>query len=212
MADVKICGISTVDDLTAAHAAGARWVGFVFFPKSPRHLEHDQARLLRDHLDALVKPPIPVALLVDADDALLDQIVAAARPGVIQCHGNESPERIGAIKARYGIKVMKAIRVANAESLKAAEAYDGAADMMLFDSAPTGASLPGGTGHRFDWGLMQSYEGITPWMLAGGLNPENVSEAITISGADAVDVSSGVEESPGNKDHEAIHRFVSASL
>lgn len=212
MADVKICGISTSEDLNAVHAAGARWTGFVFFPKSPRHLEDEQARHLRDHLDAMTKPPIAVALVVDADDDQLDRIVAAARPGMIQCHGNESPERVRAIKARYDLKVMKAIRVANAETLKSAEAYDGFADMMLFDSAPTGASLPGGTGHRFDWALMQSYEGTTPWMLAGGLTPENVAQAIRVSGADAVDVSSGVEESPGNKDHAAIHRFVSASL
>ena len=212
MADVKICGISTIDDLIAVHAAGARWTGFVFFPKSPRHLEDEQARLLRDHLDAMTKPPLPVALVVDADDDALDRIVRLTRPHMIQCHGQESPARLSEIKTRYDVKVMKAIRVANAETLKSAEIYDGIADMMLFDSAPTGASLPGGTGHRFDWALMQSYEGKTPWMLAGGLNADNVAEAIQVSGADAVDVSSGVEESPGNKDHEAIHRFVSASL
>ena len=212
MADVKICGIKTQADLIAVHHAGARWAGFVFFEKSPRHLTLDDARSLRDHLDAFMAPPVPVALVVDADDASLDAIVAAVRPGLIQCHGKESPERVQMIKTRYNVNVMKAIRVAHAETLKLAEAYDGFADMMLFDSAPTGAILPGGTGHRFDWSLMQAYEGKTPWMLAGGLTPDNVAEAIRISGAKSVDVSSGVDESPGNKDHAAIHRFVSAAL
>lgn len=212
MADVKICGIRTIDDLNTVHHAGARWTGLVFFEKSPRHLTLDNAKLLRDHLDAFSAPPISVALVVDADDDTLDQIVTAARPGMIQCHGKESPERIQEIKNKYNVNVMKAIRVASVETLKSAEAYDGYADMMLFDSAPTGATLPGGTGHRFDWALMQSYEGVTPWMLAGGITPENVAEAIRISGAKSVDVSSGVDESPGNKDHAAIHRFVSAAL
>ena len=212
MTDVKICGIRTHNDLNVAHDAGARWTGFVFFEKSPRHLSLDEAKLLRDQLDALLSPPVSVALVVDADDATLDQIIASARPEIIQCHGKESPERVQMIKNKYNVKVMKAIRVASTETLKSAEAYDGYADMMLFDSAPIGAALPGGTGHRFDWALMKYYEGTTPWMLAGGLTPENVAEAIRVSGAKSVDVSSGVDESPGNKDHSAIHRFVSAAL
>jgi phosphoribosylanthranilate isomerase len=212
MADVKICGIRTTDDLTAAHAAGARWTGFVFYPKSPRHLTLDEAAGLREHLLGLEEPPLSVALVVDAGDDELGGIADALRPEMIQCHGSETPERIREIKSRFNTGVMKAVRIADARALKAAEAYDGAADMILFDSAPPEAELPGGTGHRFDWELMRSYEGQVPWMLAGGLTPDNVAEAIRISGAKAVDVSSGVENSPGNKDHEAIHRFVSASL
>lgn len=211
MADVKICGIRTYDDLSAVHQAGARWVGFVFFQKSPRHLAFDEARALRTHLDALSNPPLPVALTVDADDALLDLVVEAAQPTMIQCHGKETPARVLAIKDKYSVNVMKAIRVAHVEALKVAEEYDGVADMILFDSAPDSTGLPGGTGQRFDWRLMQSYEGKTPWMLAGGLTPENVAEAILTSGAKAVDVSSGVDKSPGQKDFDAIHRFVSAA-
>ncbi len=212
MADVKICGISTIDDLNAVQSAGARWTGFVFFPKSPRHLSLHDAQSLRSHLDAMTLAPIPVALVVNADDDELEQIMTMARPGIIQCHGDETPERLREIKNKYSIQVMKAIRVKHEETLIASKAYDGIADMMLFDSAPTGASLPGGTGHQFDWALMKAYDGTTPWMLAGGLTPDNVAEAIRISGANAVDVSSGVEESPGKKDPEAIHRFVSAAL
>lgn len=211
MADVKICGIKTKQDLQAATRAGARWVGFVFFPKSPRHLTVDAAAELRQAADDLADRPEIVALTVDADDALLDDIVAAARPDLIQCHGQETPDRIRMIKARYHRPVMKAIRVKDTASLDAAKAYDGHADLMLFDSAPAQADLPGGTGHAFDWGLMSAWQGSTPWMLAGGLTPENVADAIMISGATAVDVSSGVEHQPGNKDHAAIHRFVSAA-
>ena len=214
MADVKICGIKTIEDLAAVSTAGARWVGFVFYPKSPRHLSVEDARRLRqaveDIEDKTATRPLIVALTVDADDAQLQDIVDAARPDFIQCHGQETPERISAIKSRFGVSVMKAIRVKNADTLSSARAYDGHADMMLFDSAPVDADLPGGTGHAFDWGLMAAWQGTTPWMLAGGLTPENVAQAITISGANAVDVSSGVETAPGNKDHAAIHRFVSA--
>jgi phosphoribosylanthranilate isomerase len=212
MADVKICGIKTMDDLMAVHTAGAKWTGFNFCSGSPRHLSLDEAATLRQHLHSMTKPPIPVALVVDASDDELDIIVNTAQPEIVQCHGNETPERVRMIKSKYNVNVMKAIRVTGADTLETAEAFDGYADIMLFDSAPASASLPGGTGQRFDWTLMQFYKGHTPWMLAGGLTPDNVVEAIRVSGAKAVDVSSGVENSPGNKDPEAIHRFVSASL
>ncbi len=214
MARVKICGIRTPDDLHAVQLAGADWTGLVFASPSPRHLSLNEAAAIRDAADAInkVKAPLLVALVVDAVDAMLDGIAAAMRPDVIQCHGNESPARLAAIKSRYGCAVMKAIRVQSAESIIDAKKYDGIADILLFDSASQDAALPGGTGRSFDWGLMKAYHGKTPWMLAGGLTPENVAEAIRISGANAVDVSSGVESVRGQKDHPAIRRFISTAL
>lgn len=218
MARVKICGIKTPEDFTAAANSKADWVGLVFFPKSPRHLSFDEAMAIRNAADghrqstAGLRTPLLTALVVDADDALLDDIFAAAKPDLIQCHGNEPPERIKAIKTRYQCAVMKAIRVKSHESLTEAKAYEGYADIMLFDSAPVDAELPGGTGHAFDWGLMKAYDGTTPWMLAGGLTPHNVAEAIKASGAEAVDVSSGVEDKPGIKNHKFIQDFVTAAL
>lgn len=214
MARVKICGIQNADDYIASHRAGADWVGLVFFPKSPRHLTLEQAAEIRATADAIagIKTPLLVALVVDASDDQLDGITSAMRPDLIQCHGNESPARIAEIKSRYGIAVMKAIRVKSEESLMDATAYDGIADILLFDSAPIDATLPGGTGHAFDWGMMSAYLGTSPWMLAGGLTPANVADAIRISGTMAVDVSSGVEKTPGQKDHAAIQHFVSAAL
>jgi phosphoribosylanthranilate isomerase len=210
---VKICGIQNADDAHAAAMAGAHWVGMVFFPKSPRHLSLEAAANIHREMQAILPalPLVQVALVVDADDAELDAITAAIKPDAIQCHGNESPERIAAIKARYNTVIIKALRVQSEDSLKTAEAYDGLADMMLFDSAPVAASLPGGTGDVFDWRLMKTYQGKTPWILAGGLTPANVAEAISISGAMAVDVSSGVESAPGKKDHQAIQDFISAA-
>ena len=209
MVDVKICGLRTTEDMNAVAEAGARWAGFVFFPKSPRHLSLTEAADLRLAAEQMDHRPEMVALTVDADDHELDNIITALKPDMLQCHGAESPQRISAIKSTFGLPVMKAIRVKDAETLRAAEAYDGHADLMLFDSAPIDADLPGGTGHAFDWGLMAAWNGTTPWMLAGGLTTTNIAAAIAISGATAVDVSSGVETNPGNKDHAAIHRFVS---
>lgn len=208
MADCKICGIRTPADLDAAARSGARWAGMVFYPKSPRHLSFEEARALRDSDAGIAR----VALVVDADDASLEAIITAAAPDLLQCHGHETPARMAAIKARFGLPLIKAIRVKDADTLAAALAYDAVADLMLFDSAPTAASLPGGTGHAFDWPLMRHWQGSKPWLLAGGLTPENVSAAIEASGAEAVDVSSGVESAPGIKDHAAIQRFVSAAL
>jgi phosphoribosylanthranilate isomerase len=211
MVDVKICGIRSEDDLKAVAAAGATWTGLVFFPKSPRHLNVDDAAALRQAAERLSSRPQLVALTVDADDGLLDDIMARVQPDMLQCHGQEDPARISAIKTRYGRPVIKAIRVHNEQSLIDAKAFDGHADMMLFDSAPVDAVLPGGTGHAFDWGLMRQWQGATPWMLAGGLTPENVAQAIAESGAKAVDVSSGVEDAPGIKNPAAIQRFVLAA-
>jgi len=211
MVDVKICGIRSADDLRAVAAAGATWTGFVFFPKSPRHLSIDDAAALRSVAQRLPSAPKIVALTVDADDETLDEIMTQVQPDLIQCHGEEDPNRITAIKSRFACPVIKAIRVHDQQSLISAEAFDGHADMMLFDSAPMDAVLPGGTGHAFDWSLMRQWRGATPWMLAGGLTPENVAQAIAKSGATAVDVSSGVEDAPGIKDPAAIQRFVLAA-
>jgi len=211
MVDVKICGIRSADDLRAVAAAGATWTGFVFFPKSPRHLSIDDAAALRSVAQRLPSAPKIVALTVDADDETLDEIMTQVQPDLIQCHGEEDPNRITAIKSRFACPVIKAIRVHDQQSLISAEAFDGHADMILFDSAPMDAVLPGGTGHAFDWSLMRQWRGATPWMLAGGLTPENVAQAIAKSGATAVDVSSGVEDAPGIKDPAAIQRFVLAA-
>jgi phosphoribosylanthranilate isomerase len=212
MARTKICGIRTPEDLRCVAQAGGRWAGMVFFEKSPRHISFETAHSLREHADQMKDAPDLVALVVNADTTRLEKIAEFARPDMIQCHGSETPDDVSSIRDRFGIPVMKAFRVEGPETLANARAYDGAADMMLFDSAPLDAELPGGTGHRFDWGLMRHYTGATPWMLAGGLTPQTVADAIRISGAEAVDVSSGVEGAPGIKDHAAIQRFVSAAL
>jgi len=212
MARTKICGIQTPEDLNCVAWAGGSWAGMVFFEKSPRHISYETARILRAQTRQIDNPPQLVALVVNADLARLETIVEFAQPDMIQCHGSETPDDIAFIHERFGIPVMKAFRVEGPRTLIDARAYDGAADMMLFDSAPLDADLPGGTGHRFDWGLMRHYTGTTPWMLAGGLTPETVADAIRISGAEAVDVSSGTERAPGIKDHAAIQRFVSAAL
>ena len=212
MVQAKICGIRTAADYDCAAASGAAWVGTVFCPESPRNLSLDEAAALRDHGIARGLAAERVAVVVDADDKALEAIVAAAGPALLQCHGSESPERVAEIGERFGLPVMKAVRVKDEGSLEEAMAYDGVADRLLFDSAPKDAALPGGTGHVFDWGLMRRWKGTTPWMLAGGLTPDTVQEAIAASGAESVDVSSGVEGSPGVKDHDAIRRFVSAVL
>lgn len=210
MINVKICGIRTPQDLAAVAEAGARWAGMVFFEKSPRHLAFDEAELLK--VAARSTALQRVALVVDADDDQLDRIMASAAPDMVQCHGQEPPQRLAEIKSRYSVEVMKAIRVEGKHSLDDALVYDEIADWMLFDSAPANASLPGGTGHRFDWEVMQHWQGAKPWMLAGGLTTENVAEAIAVTGANAVDVSSHVEKTPGVKDHDAIQGFVSAAI
>ncbi len=208
----KICGIRTVADLQAS--SNADWVGLVFYPSSPRHLTLAEARLISDAAASAPKPR-RVALIVDAEDEDIAEIIEAARPSMLQCHGSESPARIMGIQSHFDIEVMKAIRVNSAASLKKAAEYDGVADYLLFDSPPHRAALPpylpGGTGHSFDWDLLSSWQGRSPWMLAGGLTPSNVGTAIALSGAKAVDVSSGVESTRGIKDHKSIHRFLSAA-
>lgn len=207
---VKICGLRDAASVVAAADAGARYVGFVFFPKSPRHVEIAQAAKLA----ALVPVGVcKVALTVDADDAMLDALTAAVPLDMLQLHGHESPERVAEVKARYGLPVMKAVGVADAADLVQLDIYAKVADQLLVDAKPPkDARLPGGNGLSFDWQLLAGRKWTVPWMLAGGLTPENVREAIKRTGARQVDVSSGVEGAPGDKDATLIKAFVDACM
>ena len=206
---VKICGLSDRAGLDAAVAAGARYVGFVFFARSPRCVSVETAAAL-----ALEVPPgvAKVALVVDADDATLDDIVARVPLDMLQLHGRETPERVAEIRARHGLPVMKAVGVATEADLPALDLYAAVADQILVDAkAPAGAALPGGNGLAFDWRLIAGRRWPVPWMLAGGLTPENLAEAVARTGARQVDVSSGVESAPGRKDADRIRAFLSAA-
>jgi phosphoribosylanthranilate isomerase len=206
---VKICGLRTAEDLAAVAAAGAAYAGFVFFPKSPRHLSIEAARAL-----ALGAPEglCKVALTVDAEDAALDAIIEAVPLDMLQLHGHESPARVAEVKARYGLPVMKAMGVADEGDLSGLMEMSLAADQLLIDAKPPkGADLPGGNGLAFDWRLLVGRKWLKPWMLAGGLTPENVAQAVRLTGARQVDVSSGVESAPGVKDPARIAAFVQAA-
>ena len=211
--DVKICGIGTPADYDTCCAAGAAFSGMVFFEKSPRHLTREQAMTIRDHAGAVggAAGPRRVALSVNMNDSQIEEVVEAADPHLLQLHGDETPERAAALKTRFGLPVIKAIRIANAEDLAASKMWDGAVDWLLFDAKGDPNGLPGGTGHHFDWRLLADHKGQTKWMLAGGLSPDNVAQAIAITNARALDVSSGVESAPGKKDPRLIHAFVSAA-
>lgn len=208
--DVKICGVSDRAALDAAVSGGARYVGFVFFPRSPRHVTPAQAAELSA---ALPDDVIPVALAVDPDDALIGEIDAVAGISMFQLHGAETPDRVAEIKIRTGKRVMKAIKVSDAPDLDSANAYLDVADMLLFDAkTPVDMknALPGGNAISFDWTILAGRDWPLPWMLSGGLDPENVADAIRISGAPAVDVSSGVETAPGVKNPARILAFLEA--
>lgn len=206
---VKICGLTEARDVAAAAAAGAAYVGFVFFEKSPRHVNVEAARAL-----ALEVPPgvAKVALTVDADDAALDALCSRVPLDMLQLHGDESPVRVSEIKARHGLPVMKAIGIADEADLAQIERYAGVADQLLVDAKPPkGATRPGGNAVAFDWGLIEGREWSLPWLLAGGLTPDNVADAVRRSGARQLDVSSGVEAEPGRKDPALIRAFISAA-
>ncbi len=206
---VKICGLKTSEDVAAVATAGGRYAGLVFFAKSPRHLELDQARNLALEIPEGVAK---VALTVNADDATLDAITSQVPLDMLQLHGKESPERVQEVRARYGLPVMKAIGIADADDLDQISVYTRVADQLLIDAKPPkNAELPGGNGLAFDWRLLAGRRWATPWMLAGGLNPENVAEAIHLTGATQVDVSSGVESAPGVKNAKKIADFVQAA-
>lgn len=206
---VKICGLTTSDHVAAAVEAGARYLGFNFFPKSPRSVDPDTAaRLAADVPPGVAK----VALVVDADDATLDAIVGKVPLDMLQLHGSETPERVAEIRARYGLPVMKAVGIAGAADLARLDDYMDVADQILVDAkAPKDAELPGGNGLPFDWRLITGRHWSKPWMLAGGLTPKNVALAIRMTGARQVDTASGVESAPGLKDAALMRAFVEAA-
>lgn len=206
---VKICGLRDAGHVAAAVQAGAAYVGFVFFPRSPRHVTPAEARAL-----AIEVPPgiAKVALSVDADDVALDAIVEAVPLDMLQLHGHESPERVAEVRARYGLPVMKAVGIASEADLALLDEHLRVADQLLVDARPPkGGALPGGNGIAFDWRLVSARRWPRPWMLAGGLTPDNVAEAVRLTGAPQVDVSSGIETAPGVKDAELIRRFLAAA-
>ena len=209
--EVKICGLKTDAALEAALSGGADYVGFVFHAASPRNLDLATAHRLAQKARGRAKI---VALLVDPDDRQLDEVVEAVGPDIIQLHGAESPERVAAITERFKRPVMKAVKVKSAADAEAALAYKDKAGLILFDSkAPEDrdGALPGGNGIAFDWQVLETVRGKIDYMLAGGLTPVNVGEAIRLTGARSVDVSSGVEKRPGEKDIELIGRFLHAA-
>jgi phosphoribosylanthranilate isomerase len=206
---VKICGLSTLQTLDAALDAGADMVGFVFFPPSPRHLQFDLARALGQQVRGRAQK---VALTVDADDAFLQSAVEALRPDILQLHGSESVAQIAAIRRKFGLPVMKAVPIAVKHDLARIGAYATVADRLLFDArAPRDATRPGGLGNTFDWHLLENVRTPVPFMLSGGLDSDNVGEALRITRASGIDVSSGVERAPGVKDIDKIIAFVRAA-
>jgi phosphoribosylanthranilate isomerase len=209
LARVKICGLRDAAGLDAAVRASAAYVGLVFFEKSPRNVTVMQAATLAASVPAGIAK---VALVVDADNAALDAITAAVPLDILQLHGHETPARVAEIKARYGLSVMKAVGVADASDLAQLDVYAQVADQILVDAKPPkNADLPGGNGLSFDWTLVANRQWQTPWMLAGGLTPDNVAQAIKLTGASQVDVSSGVESAAGVKDADLIAQFVAAA-
>lgn len=202
----KICGLSTEADVAAAAKAGAGYVGFVFFERSPRHVTINRAR----ELATSVPPGVAkVALSVDADPAYLDDIVDKVPLDLLQLHGRESPARVAQVRARYGLPVMKAIGIADASDLAGIETYGEVADQILVDAKPPrDAVLPGGNGLPFDWRLLQGLTWPRPWMLSGGLTIDNFADAVRLTGARQIDLSSGVEKSRGVKDPDLITRFL----
>ncbi|HUJ48509.1 MAG TPA: phosphoribosylanthranilate isomerase [Rhizomicrobium sp.] len=206
---VKICGIASVEAADAAAKAGADYAGLVFFRRSPRYLQLAQAMAIAERLRGRSRT---VALIVDATDAEIESVARAVKPDILQLHGNETVERVAAIKSRWNIPVMKALAIAEAGDFASVAAYERVADMLLFDAkAPANATRPGGHGASFDWQLLRGRTFSRPWLLGGGLNAENVARAIGISGAAAVDCSSGVETALGIKDPQLIRDFVAAA-
>ncbi len=205
---VKVCGLKTIDALEASIEGGADLAGFVFFEKSPRHLTLEAAKDLAATAAGRIGL---VALTVDASDARLEAIIEAVRPDFLQLHGRETPERVREVKARFHLPVIKAIGVGCREDLLAASTY-AEADVLLYDAKPApGAARPGGLGQAFDWDLLNVAPKEKPWLLSGGLTAETVAEAICLTGAPGVDVSSGVESAPGEKDPSRIAAFLLAA-
>lgn len=207
-ARVKICGLTSADDLRNAIEAGAAFVGLNFYPRSPRKLSFDQASRL---LAAIPESVTSVALLVDPDDALAAR-AAGLGVGIVQLHGSETPARVAEIRELTGLPVMKAIGIGGRQDLARIPAYEAVADWIMVDARPPeGATRPGGNAVSFDWRLIAGRQWARPWMLAGGLTAGNVAEAVRLTGADVVDVSSGVESAPGRKDPAKVAAFIAAA-
>ncbi|NUS69777.1 MAG: phosphoribosylanthranilate isomerase [Ensifer adhaerens] len=205
---VKICGLKTAEAAERAVALGASHVGFIFFPKSPRNIEPDDAGRIADRIRGQAKI---VAVTVNADNDELDEIVSALNPDILQLHGSEDAERLLTVKAMYGLPVMKALSVREASDLEKIDAYIGIADRFLFDAKPPkGSDLPGGNGVSFDWQLLDALDGSVDYMLSGGLNADNIGEAMAQTSARAIDISSGVESAPGVKDLKLMESFFNA--
>lgn len=206
MTKVKICGLSEPETLTAAIESGADFVGLVFYEPSPRHVEIEVAAYLAKQIPETVEA---VGLFVNPSDEYLTQVLNDVPLTMIQLHGSETPERVREVKEKFKLPVMKAIPIETADDLQSIKPYDGLADWLLFDARAE--KLPGGNGIAFDWNILKGYQGNAPWMLAGGLTPDNVSEALNILSPDALDVSSGVESASGVKDVSKIHSFLKAA-
>jgi len=205
---IKICGLKSFEALDVALEAGADLVGFVFFPPSPRHVGPEAARALCERVRGRVQK---VALSVDATDDELIASIEGLKPDLLQLHGRETPERVAMVRARFGLPIMKALPIAEQADLAAIRLYDGVADRLIFDArAGVEATRPGGLGKRFDWTLLEGVRTRVPFMLSGGLDAANVAQALRITAASAVDVSSGVERAPGEKDPEKIRAFIEA--
>jgi phosphoribosylanthranilate isomerase len=206
---IKICGLKTPAALEAALAAGADLVGFVFFPSSPRHIGFEAARMLGERVRTGARK---VAVSVDANDELLKKCIDALKPDLLQLHGKETPERVAVIRSRFGLPVMKALPVTERADLSSVHLYAKVADLLMFDArAPRGATRPGGLGKAFDWCLLKNLELRVPFMLSGGLDAGNVGEALRTTCANGLDVSSGVERAPGEKDVDKIRAFIGAA-
>jgi phosphoribosylanthranilate isomerase len=206
---VKICGLKTPETLDVALESGADLVGFVFFPPSPRNLGLEAARVLGARVQGRAGK---VALTVDANDETIAGIVAALAPDMLQLHGDETPDRVVAVRTRFGLPVMKVLPIAERKDLSPIRLYANVADRLLFDArAPKEATRPGGLGTPFDWSLLAGIDARIPFMLSGGLHAGNVAEALRITGAPGVDVSSGVERKPGEKDPDKIRAFIRAA-
>ncbi|MDF0596695.1 phosphoribosylanthranilate isomerase [Psychromarinibacter halotolerans] len=205
---IKFCGLSRPEDVAAAAKAGAAYVGFVFFPKSPRNVSIETAAELAAEVPVGI---CKVALTVNADNELLDRITDTVPLDMLQLHGKETPERVAEVKARYGLPVMKAVGIATEDDLPTLETYVSVADQILLDAKPSpDDDRPGGNGVAFDWTLIANRRWPVPWMLAGGLTPDNVAEAVRLTGARQVDLSSGIESAPGVKDPAKIAALAKA--
>ena len=206
--DIKICGLTTPEAIDLAVARGATHVGFIFFEKSPRHIDPLTAGSLADRVRGQSKI---VAVTVDADNEQLEEIIAFLKPDILQLHGRETAQRVLDVKAMFGLPVMKAFSIRTAEDLRQIESYDGLADRMLFDAkAPAGSDLPGGNGVAFDWTIMAALDDGVEYMLSGGLTKDNVAQALSMTRAPGIDISSGVESTPGVKDSAKMNAFFDA--